>query len=221
MGLDAARIRESLERLRATNSSEFGVDSHQFLLNKPLTEAVVTAFETLHRASLPEEYRSFLTMVGNGGAGPFYGVFPLGMIDDGFGLKPWQENGDSVGVLSKPFPLETEWNDVSGMPPDDQLERDEAGYWASLDEFDKYYWGNSFMNGAIPICHEGCALRIWLVVTGPQAGRLWHDRRADRAGLAPLRLDNGNEATFASWYEEWLDKALKSARLACPPNDPR
>jgi hypothetical protein len=214
MGLDAARIRESLGRLRAADSSEFGADSHRFLLNKPLTEAVISAFETLHRVRLPEEYRAFLTEVGNGGAGPCYGVFPLGMMDSGFEFAPWQEEGDFVGVLSKPFPFETEWNDLSGMPSDDLLERDEAGYWASLDEFDKYYWGNSFMNGAIPICHEGCALRIWLVVTGPQAGCLWHDGRADRAGLAPLRLDNGNEATFASWYEGWLDKALRSARLA-------
>jgi hypothetical protein len=214
MSLNAAKIRDSLTRLHDAHPQVFGADSHRFLLNKPLTEANVTAFETLHRVRLPEEYRSFLMAVGDGGAGPFCGIFPLGMVDDGFGLKHWQENGDFVGVLSRPFPFETEWNDLSGMPSDDLLERDEAGYWASLDKFDKYYWGNSFMNGAIPICHEGCALRIWLVVTGPQAGRLWHDGRADRTGLAPLRLDNGSEGTFASWYEEWLGKALRSARLA-------
>jgi hypothetical protein len=208
MGLDAARIRESLERLRSVSSSAFGANSHRFLLNKPLTEAVVYDFELRHSVRLPEDYRTFLTEIGNGGAGPFYGVFPLGMKDTGFEFEPWHEEGEFVGVLSKSFPFETEWNDLSGKPPDDLEDLDSARYESMRDEFEKYYWGSSFMNGAIPICHEGCALRIWLVVTGPQAGRLWHDGRADYAGLTPLRLEDGSDATFASWYEAWLSGAV-------------
>jgi hypothetical protein len=68
------------------------------------------------------------------------------------------------------------------------------------------------MNGAIPICHEGCALRIWLVVSGSQAGYLWRDSRADYAGLTPLCLRNGTGATFSSWYNEWLEAALLKSR---------
>jgi hypothetical protein len=99
------------------------------------------------------------------------------------------------------------------MPPDELLKRDEA-YFRRLDEFDdNYYWHASLMDGAIPICHEGCALRIWLVVTGAQAGHLWQDGRSDRTGVKPLRLLNGGAATFSLWYDEWLEEALREARL--------
>jgi hypothetical protein len=32
-----------------------------------------------HRVTLPKEYRTFLTSLGNGGAGPFYGILRLGL----------------------------------------------------------------------------------------------------------------------------------------------
>jgi hypothetical protein len=40
---------------------------------------------------LPQEYRHFLTEIGNGGAGPFYGLFPWGKWDGaGRELVTWQ-----------------------------------------------------------------------------------------------------------------------------------
>jgi hypothetical protein len=219
--LDAACTREALARLRAAKTSIFGADSHRFLLNPPLAEAEVLAFERQHGVRLPVEYRHFLTGIGNGGAGPYYGIFRLGERDDGFGFRRWREEKDIVGVLSEPFPLEMEWNDLAGMPPADLLESNEAEYFRLLDEFDdRYYWRPSLMNGAIPICHEGCALRIWLVVTGVQAGHLWHDGRSDRTGVKPLRLANGAAATFSFWYNEWLEEALRGA-LGVPRRGPR
>jgi hypothetical protein len=64
------------------------------------------------------------------------------------------------------------------------------------------------VNGAIPICHEGCALRVWLVVTGREAGFLWEDRRSDYGGLRRQHLADGSSATFARWYGEWLNSYL-------------
>jgi hypothetical protein len=161
---------------------------------------------------LPSDYRRFLTSIGNGGAGPYYGVFPLGEMDATFGgLQPWHEKDDFIGVLSEPFLLETEWNDLTGMPPDELLDSDEAEYDRRVEEFEKRYWNASITNGAMPICHEGCAIRIWLVVTGSQAGRLWRDGRTEHTGIKPLRLADGNIATFAAWYNEWLDQVLEAA----------
>ena len=70
------------------------------------------------------------------------------------------------------------------------------------------------MNAVIPICHEGCALKIWLVIRGEkQAGRLWFDGRAEYSGIKPLKLEDGSYATFSSWYSEWLNGALSQAEL--------
>jgi SMI1 / KNR4 family (SUKH-1) len=185
-GLDTSRITNTLAFLRDMQRPVFGADVHGFRLNPPVPEADVVAFENSHNTSLPHDFRQFLTEVGNGGAGPFYGVFPLGRMDDNFGLRTWHENDGFVGVLSEPFPLRDEWNDTSSQPSAELANRDESEYWKQMDMFQSKYWRSSLVNGAIPICHEGCALRIWLVLTGPQAGYLWEDRRAEYAGLKPL-----------------------------------
>ena len=72
----------------------------------------MAAFETRHHRILPANFRGFITQVGNGGAGLYYGVSELGEIDD----DPWQEGGGFVGKLSEPFPHTGPWNDRSGMP---------------------------------------------------------------------------------------------------------
>ena len=64
------------------------------------------------------------------------------------------------------------------------------------------------MNGAFPICHMGCALRVWLAVEGDQRGRLWRDGRAEYSGVSPVLLKDGSPADFSGWYMEWLQNAL-------------
>ena len=169
--IDAMQLRDSLRRLSASRTAIFGANSHSFLLNPPLTETEMSAFEQRHSIRLPAEYRHFLGCIGNGGAGPYYGVFPLGMMDDlGDKLKPWRENDGFIGLLSKPFPLKDEWNDVRGMPSDELLETDEQEYERQLDEFEKGYWISSLVNGAIPICHQRmCVARL----VGVERGARW------------------------------------------------
>jgi hypothetical protein len=206
--LDTAYIRDVLKRFRTAQPQVFGADAHRFQLNQPLPEAEATAFEQKHKVRLPPDYRQFITGVGNGGAGPFYGIFPLGEMDNNSGLRPWQEDDGFVGILSEPFSHNTDWNDLTGMPTDDLAERSESDYDEQMDMFDKSYWRSSLFNGAIPICHEGCALRVWLVVSGPEAGRVWEDRRSEYEGINRITLANGSPATFAGWYDEWLNTCL-------------
>jgi hypothetical protein len=76
---DRAEIAGRLDFLRRTDPgfTRFGCEEHSYLLNEPLTESEVTAFEDRYGVSLPGEYRAFLLQVGDGGAGPFYGIFRL------------------------------------------------------------------------------------------------------------------------------------------------
>jgi len=141
----------------------------------------------------------------------FYCVFPLGLMDDNFDFRHWQENDGVVGDLLKPFTFQDEWNDLSGQPDADLLKRNPEEYHRQIELFDARYWTSELVNGAVPICHEGCALRIWLVVTGKQAGQLWEDRRSESAGLRPIRLADGSAARFSQWYMEWLDNCFVKA----------
>lgn len=130
--------------------------SHRYRLEPVIDDGTVTAFQAMHGVVLPADYREFITRVGNGGAGPFYGVFRLGEMDDGHRHAAWGV-GELVGDPKKPFPHREAWNLSS-----DEIEELEA---SDDDELLRKYWIP--VDGAIPLCHEGCALRDWLVVTGP------------------------------------------------------
>lgn len=209
MDADFTTIRDGLRRLRELDPvpSDFYSQVHHFRTNLPLTEQEVATFEARHRVTLPADYREFLIHVGNGGAGPAYGLFSLGTYDE---PDSWTEDDGFVGVLSEPFPHTVPWNDLTGKPEYDE-DREGNQEWEDeynrrLDAWEAIYFNTTNVNGAIPICHLGCALRQWLVISGPQAGKVWDDLRADYKGLRPTGF------TFLQWYRSWLNGLLRQLR---------
>jgi hypothetical protein len=202
-------IREDLERCRSAKRPPkiFGAETHRYMLNPVVRNSVVTNFEAKHGIELPEDYRRFMTELGNGGAGPYYGLFKFREMDDCHSFQRWKENDGFVGTLSEPFPHTRSWNDVLEYPEQDEIE-DEDLYDAEVERIDKIYWNPEYVNGAIPICHQGCALRNWLVVTGPEAGTVWEDLRADEGGLVPTKRKGKIRMTFLEWYNDWLQQAV-------------
>jgi hypothetical protein len=194
----------------------FGAEAHGFQTHPPLPETVIRDFEDRHRVRLPVDYRGFLIHVGNGGAGPFYGLFKLDEMDDAFKHKRWKEGDGFVGTLAEPFPHRSAWNDRAGEPEYDEAREDdpqrEDEYQRRMDEWEQAYWNPVNVNGAIPICHLGCALRQWLVVSGPEAGHVWDDDRADLGGLKPLQQNGRDRVRFGQWYSDWLDDAVQQLR---------
>ncbi len=162
-------------------------------------------FETKHGIELPEGYRRFITKLGNGGAGPYYGVFKFREMDDCHSFRRWKENDGFVGMLAKPFPHTKQWNEVPPFPED---EGNESLYEADMEQFYTVYWNTENVNGAIPICHQGCAYRNWLVVTGREAGNVSEDLRTDQEGLRPTKLKRKRRVTFLEWYDAWLQEAV-------------
>lgn len=170
---DVAEASRQLARLREAdrNFTVFGASSHRYEFEPRLPESELRVWEREHGIELPPEYRAFLSELGNGGAGPFYGVFPLGMWDGSGGpLESWV---DAAGDLRAPFPHREAWN----LPPS-RLERpedfesdEEEDAWNEA--LDAEYYARSLLNGAFWICHHGCALRTALVVTGPERGNVW------------------------------------------------
>lgn len=210
-----ASIVQGIRLLQQSSAAKkvFGADLHQFRLNPPLKENAVSAFESRHRIRLPEDYRGFLLHVGNGGAGPAYGLFRLGEMDDSNAFARWKENNGFVGTLSLPFPHTGPWNDLSGKPAFDESREMDQEYEYAYNELltkweEEHYWNTCYIHGAIPICHIGCAYREWLIITGPERGNVWNDSRVDEEGLYPVEIAQKPRASFLQWYCDWLDNAL-------------
>lgn len=209
--MDLNAISDRLELLRGADPRRrtFGADAHEYRLRPPATEGEVAAFEAEHRIRLPGEYRDFLTKLGNGGAGPCYGLFSLRIFGDD--PDPSQQEG-MIGDLARPFPHESAWNagaDYWDAAPDPNVDEDAWQAWR------EEYWSSHLIDGALPICHEGCGYFALLIITGADRGRIWRDGRASDAGIMPVAGPGGVPITFGSWYAHWFDEVSRERKL--PP----
>lgn len=164
--------------MRAKGIKSFGCEKHRFQLSPPLSSAALAEFEKRYAVTLPEDFRQFLLQAGNGGGGPYYGIYPV---------DRWN-NEVSSGIVSpdylaKPCPLHPD------MPTcDDWLKKLGCNFDESL-------------QGAIPIAHMGCACLCYLVVSGQAHGRVFYMPEDG----PPYFVWNAN---FLGWYERWLDELL-------------
>jgi hypothetical protein len=220
MRFERTAILEALGALHRQDPQRklFGSCVHQYRLNPPLRPSKIESFERKHGVTLPEDYKYFITAVGNGGAGPYYGVFRFGEHDNGHGFCKWKD-GLLVGDLGKKFPHTKAWNlpkrfwdEVYGLVagPDAPEEEEERLYEERNKLLSKHYWDPAIMSGAIPICHLGCGLRHWLVINGKQKGFIWCDARVDDRGIYPLRNSSRRQVAFAAWYLSWLRNPRKA-----------
>jgi hypothetical protein len=205
MSLTSIRAKLDAARSDAAAAKTFGASSHRFELHPAVPADEVAAFEERLGVGLPADYRAFLIEVGNGGAGPHHGIFPMGTWDaGGHGVVDFRKSKESLGDPSKPFPYEEAWNWSEARL--EELQEDDSG------DLELEYL-SVVVDGAIPICHEGCALRDWLVLTGKEAGHVWHDATADFGGWWPWQDATGAHLTFTRWYEDWLDAALAGKKF--------
>jgi hypothetical protein len=78
MDQQISRVRSNHARILAlpaeAQARVFGSGKHKFLLNPVAMPVQVDELERTYRFSIPEGYRRFILEVGDGGAGPFYGL---------------------------------------------------------------------------------------------------------------------------------------------------
>jgi len=183
----------------------FGSEKHQYKINPAISLDKIRQFEVTHKVTLPKDYVEFLTKIGNGGVGPFYGLEPIqnSLYDDLDYKLP-----DSLLNPSKPF-LHTEpWN-LEFQTSIDESENEE-GYEKERVIFEEKYFDKEQMNGVLAICNFGCAVSLNLVVNGQEYGNIWTDDRGSDNGIYPsYELGNKDRISFLNWYELWLDNSRK------------
>lgn len=173
-----ARIKEKLVQVRNRGCECFGSQKHKFRLNPPLSEDEVLRFEREHGVTLPADYREFLLTVGNGGAGPYYGILPLEKWNDAM-------MEDIPRFLSRPSIL---------RPEMEQMDEEHDPLPCPLEERDQ---------GTLALCEQGCMYYALLVVMGPFRGRVVYVSPDNWYGIYFVRHPD-----FLSWYERWLDELL-------------
>jgi hypothetical protein len=173
-----------------------------------LSEADLTAFERSHAILLPDDYRQFLLLAGDGGAGPYYGIEPLSEWNHWF-----EEEAESPGFLAAPCPLvdsdalRQAWKAAQerdarrakgiftpGAAPDHA--------WKHLLPGDWLEWAQ----GTIHISDQGCTYSARLIVSGESRGRIVY---VDVQSWYPPYFVR--DANFIDWYERWLDGVLAGA----------
>jgi hypothetical protein len=188
-----ARIPEKLKAAKAMDRWPFGAQQHCFRVEPVATEPQVADFEARWRIQLPAEYREFITQVGNGGAGPAYGLIPLDETVTYLGTKL------PANFLLSPFPYQTLYNPYEDPNLAEYWERSRSGK-VTRDECKARKFEE--ITGTLVLCHEGCGYLHLLVVSGAARGKMWLDATVSDGGYVPL------EVGFLYWYEKWLDNAL-------------
>lgn len=210
------RIKHKLEQLKNldVDFKLFGANKHKYLLNPVLTIAQLKQFEKTNKVELPKEYVLFLTMIGDGGAGPFYGVHDLQYSRIDF-FDNTEKANHQYFDLSKPFPHTENWNVEEALEElYDQIEKaNEAGDDVLEESLFEKKWvliGEAHHDyGRLNTTHFGCGVQISLIVNGQEKGNMWTDDRANDSGIYPtIELGNKDKITFLDWYELWLDNSL-------------
>lgn len=181
-----ARVVEKLSQARRRALACFGSESHRFELTARRSEADLRAFEQQRGVELPEAYRAFLLYGGGGGAGPYYGLYPLEAWDD---VAACFVEHPPADLLQRPSPLRVGSNDVD-LGEDDEKSVPEA------------------FQGAMTIGTQGCQYFNLLIVSGECRGRVAY---VDTDG-GPVYVSR--EPDFLAWYERWLDELLGGFELS-------
>ena len=154
----------------------------------------------------------FLSQVGNGGAGPFYGLYAL---EDSLEVHT---DFDSPMSLNSPFPLTqaTLPNEAKLSLLEDQLEAaqeagDEDLETELYEQYQALLFPSEWANGYLHLCDYGCGISFFLVIVGEDAGTIWENRAVDAEGLMPSNeFGNTVKLDFLEWYQLWLEQALEN-----------
>lgn len=222
MKIDWTDVRQRIAGLAASSNAAkvFGANGHHFELEPVLQLHELTQLEQQLKVRLPDDYRDFLLYVGRGGAGPYYGIFH---VQHEAGQWRWIGDGADLTDLTRldeAFPVQGPDQEVvdallAEQPDEEDFEvitDFDAAYEAWDERYSAVMWNEARTVGAICICHQGCAGRDWLIVSGPERGNIWTDHRVDDEDLFPHRHGDDERTTFATWYLEWLAAAEAEVR---------
>jgi hypothetical protein len=218
---------EKLDRLRSADPAFLatGAGEHRYRHAPRIPAAWLEWCERRYGIRLPEQYRRYIGEVGNGGAGPWYGL-------QRFGFLPSEEAAPQAFFADTYRETRSEWFTGTGrsmiwyMPDGAESDGFELRFYDALkrlagdpealaDPFpfedgavpDEVLWREARgrhwpLSGVWWLAHYGCGIDDLLVLNGPRSGEVWQCDFANGSGAARIA------GSFAEWYDAWLDHAL-------------
>lgn len=147
----------------------------------------ICGFETRHGVTLPEEYREYMLTHRTGFMR--FGYYGVDVLENW--CQPEDEAEMPADFLKTAFPHSKVWNDKT-------LFQDTKG-------FNSEYFSVRFATGSMRIVNLGCESYALLVVSGPERGNVWVDRRVDSGGIYPVAFDGRERVGFREFVEKWKD----------------
>jgi hypothetical protein len=205
------RIRRKLADLKAADPEfrSFGAYQHQYRLGPTLSEDRLQKIEAYYSIELPADYRTFLACIGNGGAGPGYGLerfgtprmlprsrpesivvtvkysagkvnYPVKAFADRFATMYW----GSVQHLAKDRGLLSRPCPLRKTVQRSEMEvpDDDEGY----EQWEREVW-NPLDDGMLNLANYGCGMTAKLVITGRKRGTVWVADECDGEWIAEFR----------------------------------
>lgn len=174
------------------NCEVFGASKHKYKLNQVLSEEEVRQFEEKYHIKLPEEYVFFLTKVGNGGAGPYYGIYSL---DD---IRNFR-TGEVICREGVPAFLDKNLTKEAWDTMMEEMEDDE--------KYDALV--ANMLEGSLTIGTQGCSFDTLLMCKGSEQGKLvyidWN--------LEPELYPYLTGMTFLDWYESYFKEIIAGHKI--------
>jgi len=160
----------------------FGSTCHKYNFYDPISVNEVRTFEKEHNIKLPENYVRVLTELGNGGAGPYYGFYPLKKV---FINKKSSVRVDNEETFFDDTLTPEKWR--KAMEELDTLREDDSQYDALFQKI--------FAN-IIIIGTQGCTYDTILICAGPEYNKVVN---------IDWNLDEDRPPIFTHMtFEEWF-----------------
>ena len=167
----------------------FGVADHQYRLGSPVDLAFVRTIEEAYHFRFPEDYVQFITEVGDGGAGPGYGLYPFGYYC-------------TEVESTKEAKAREIWLEDFCISKEEYEKNPEKYFRGGKGSFN---WDNDTPYGFFHLGTYGCWRDFGLITAGERYGQVFI---RDTEGAFELEARN-----FQEFYQDWLNSILDTKQF--------
>lgn len=201
-------ILEILEKAKHIDSRYelFGADKHKYRLNPPISASFVRSLEEKYEFSFPTDYFHFVTEIGDGGAGPDYGIYPLNdLIKKARTTRAEEycvEYRNSLKNEFKPRLMKLDEIDNFIIASRKELEENPNDYFVYENADEN---AECISDGFYVLGTPGCYSDFGMAVTGEMRGKIF---LTDNMGAYHILSDS-----FEEFYQNWLDNISDTEKL--------